>query len=221
MFTNMNSTPWAGLAGVLLTVAMISAAAGVALSGTDFLNYNTSAAAARALDQETDFEAQKAAIDLEYYRALQSVQTQSEQEELRLRREALKRELDQRLAHERKMANLQIELTRLTRYVVLSVGIAAALILSSGAAAFLVLHGRSQLASARAKAVGADLWRDPVWRAEQLRRARAVEIAERRATLQQAEQGSAVGGNGRHSLKISDFPIPIALDPRLESDHLS
>jgi hypothetical protein len=177
----MNSTPLSGLIGIVLVVALIGTIAGLALAGTDLLNSNTSAAAARAQDQETWAHAQHAAIDLklqqakseaeiekitsdlENYRAIQAAQAQAERDKLKLEVAAQQRELNQNLAF-----------TRLTRFVTLAVITLATLIVSVGLATFLVQWGRSRywLPSTQAEAAQAAAWHVPAWRAERIRRAR-------------------------------------------------
>ena len=100
MATNVISL--SGLIGIVLVVAIIAATAGWALCDSDLLNYNTSAAAARAQDQKTQEQTQRAAIDLQYYEAIQATRIQAEQEKLRLELEARQRELDQNLAYQHK-----------------------------------------------------------------------------------------------------------------------
>jgi len=213
----MNSTPLSGLIGIVLVVALIGTVAGLALAGTDLLNSNTSAAAARAQDQETWAQTQKAAIDLklqqakseaeiekitsdlETYEAIQAAQAQAEKDKIGLEVVARQRELDQNLAF-----------TRLTRFAILAVATLATLIVSAGLATFLVQWGRSQWVLAQAKAAQAVAWHVPAWRAEQVRHARARERAERKAALgQQAVSKSATGGNGKHPPKGRPLMRPV------------
>lgn len=207
----MNSTPLSGLIGIVLVVALIGTAAGLALAGTDLLNSNTSAAAARAQDQETWAQAQETSIDLklhraekeaeiakiasdlETYEAIQAAQAQAEKDKIRLEVVARQRELDQNLAF-----------TRLTRFVILAVATLATLIVSAGLATSLVQWSRSRyrLPLTQAEAAQAAAWHVPAWRAEQIRHARARESAGRKAALgQQAVSKSATGGNGKHPPK--------------------
>jgi hypothetical protein len=192
--------------GIVSVVALIGAIAGLGLADTDLLNSNTSAAEARARDQETQERALKAAIDADAYRAegaakiervfsdvtnyiaIQRAQTRAEVERIQLAVEATQHQVEQ-----------DLELARLTRYVVLVAGISAALIMSIGLAIFLIQCGRSRLVLAQAKVPQANLWQVPAWRAAQVRRARERERTERWVALsQQAIEQSIVGGNGKH-----------------------
>jgi hypothetical protein len=194
-----NNTPLAGLLGILVATALIGAISGLALSGTDLLNFNTSAVEARIREQEAQLEADKAAIDLQYYEIIQAARTESEKEELRLELEARKRELEEDLAHQRARNELYLALARPTRYAVLVVGTLATLIVSVGLSVFLIQYGRSRLVLAQAEVTHAAPWHAPAWRAEQIRRAREQEVAERELALgQQAGREPATGGNGRH-----------------------
>jgi len=199
-----NNTPLAGLLGIVVVIAMIGAISGVALSGTDLLNFNTSASEARIREMEAEFQSKKDAIDLQYYAAIQAAQTESEKEALRLELKAKKNMLEQELAHKRAQDELDLELARPTRYVVLAIGTLTALILSVGLAIFLIQYGRSRLVLAQAEATHAHAapWDVYAWRAEQIRRAREREIAERmRAMDQQTTREPGTGGNGKHPSK--------------------
>ena len=198
----MNSAPLSGLIGIVLVVVLIGIIAGLAISGSDLLNYNTNAAAARAQDQKTQEQSQRAAVDLQYYKAIQAARTESEKEILRLELEARQHELEQNLALQRERAEQDLELARLTRYVVLAVGPLATLIVCIGLTAFLIQYGRSLLVLAQNEAARAALWHAPAWRAEQIRLAREREGAERETALaQQTARRPATGGNGRHPPK--------------------
>ena len=201
-----NNTPLVGLIGIVSVVALIGAIAGLGLADTDLLNSNTSAAEARALDQETQEQALKAAIDAGVYRAegaakiervfsdvtnyiaIQRAQTHAEVGKIQLAVEATQQQVEQ-----------DLELARLTRYVTLMAGTSAALIVSIGLAMFLIQCGRSRVTSAQTKGVQMNLWQAPAWRAEQIRRARERERSERRVALsQQTIEQSISGGNGQH-----------------------
>ncbi len=199
-----NNTPLAGLLGIVVVIALIGAISGLALSGTDLLNFNTSAAEAHIREMEAQLQADKTAIDLQYYKAIQAARTESEKEELRLELEAQKRKLEQELAHQRARNELDLVLARLTRYVVLTVGALATLMVSVGLAIFLIQYGRSRLVLAQAEVTHthAASWHVPAWRAEQIRRAREREVAEREVAMGQQTTGkSGTGDNGRHPPK--------------------
>jgi len=202
----MNSTPLSGLIGIIVVVVLIGTVAGLALADTDLLNFNTSAAAARAQDQETQLQGQKATSDMELYqaenaatiekvrsdlanyKAIQAAHTQAEKDKIGLEVTARQRELDQNLA-----------LARLTRLVGLTVVALAALIVIGGLGIFLIQYGRSRVLLAQAQTTQATMWDNPIWRTEQIRQARAREILERQAALgQQAIGQSTTGGNGRY-----------------------
>ena len=199
-----NNTPLAGMLGIIVVIAMIGVISGVAISGTDLLNFNTSAAEARIREMEAQLETDKDAIDLQYHKAIQAARTESEEEALRLELEAQKARLEQELAHQRAQDELDLALARPTRYVVLAVGTLAVLIVSVGLAVFLIQYGRSRLVSAQAEATHAQAapWDVYAWRAEQIRRAREREITERMRAMDQQTTGEpGTGGNGKHPPK--------------------
>ncbi len=104
-----NNIPLAGLLGIVVVIAVIGAISGLALSGTDLLNFNSSAAEAHIRELEAQLQADRAAIDLQYYEAIQAARTELEKEELRLELEAQKRKLEQELAHQREVALARLQ----------------------------------------------------------------------------------------------------------------
>ena len=206
-----NNTPLAGLLGIVVVIAIIGAISGLALSETDLLNFNTSAAEARIRELEAQLQAEKAASDQELYqaeiaaqieqvasdleshKAIESARVQAEKDKIRLEVTARQHKLDQDLA-----------LARLTRFAALIVMTLATLIVSVGLTVFLIQYGRSRLVLAQAEATHTQAapWHVSTWRAEQIRRAREREVAEREAALgQQTTRKPGSGGNGRHRPK--------------------
>ncbi len=202
-----SSSVFGGMIGLVLIVAVLALMAGLALSGTDLLNPTSSDAAARAKNQITsnkerrdaldlevyqvqkENEMTKSAADLEAYKAVQAARAKAEQKKAQLEVEALQHRMEQ-----------ELELARLTRYVLLAIGTLITLIASAGAVVRLVLFSRSRWALAPAQVAHVDPWRDAEWRAQQVRRARENELAERgAAAVCRAVQEPAVSGNGKHS----------------------
>jgi hypothetical protein len=181
----VDRNPNSGLVGVIVVLVVTGMVLGLALSTTDLMNPNQSVAEARAKDAETQVAAQKADIDLAYYRAARA----ADQEKLWLEVEARKRELEQNL-----------RLAELTRYVLLGSGGLSMVVVSSGLAAFLVLYGRGRWTLAKSqKASPAENWQDPHWRAEQIYLAREQERERRQATLAQKTTTKTRGsGNGQY-----------------------
>ena len=84
------SRPLAGLASILLLVAILSVVAAFGFSNTDLANSITRSAEARAKDERTKIDAEKANIDLELYRQ----KVQAEQEQIKINSEKQKKEAE-------------------------------------------------------------------------------------------------------------------------------
>lgn len=84
------SRPLAGLASILLLVAILSAVAAFGFSNTDLANSITRSAEARAKDELTKIDAERANIDLELYRQ----KVQAEQEQIKINSEKQKKEAE-------------------------------------------------------------------------------------------------------------------------------
>ena len=181
----VNQNPNAGLVGVIVVLLIAGLMMGLTVSNTDLVNFNRSAAEARAMDLETQTAAQIAEIDIAYHRAVRA----AEQEELWLGVAATQHELEQ-----------SIRLAELSHYVWLGVGSVSVLCVSVGLATFLVLHGRSRLAIAQTPpSPVAGTWQDPVWREEQIRIARERARAERQGRpLPTTVPNTHNNGNGHH-----------------------
>lgn len=167
----MQSTPLAGLGSVLLIVAVLAFIGGLALSNTDVLNPNTSQSTARSMDAETEYNREKAQIDLRTYQSVQESWAAAQHAQI-LGAQA------EELAH----AKQNREMIGLLQMVLILGGGCALVVLSTAGGYFLVEAGLSRRAARRRDQLDArdDLWRDPVWRREQVRLARAAEMAERR-----------------------------------------
>ena len=198
-----NNTPLAGLVGIILVVALIAVVAGLAASGTDLLNSNTSAAAARERDLATQYKSQinaidaeayraqkeaeieKTALDLENHKTVQAAETQAQLDKIRLQVEAHQRKLDQDLV-----------LARLTTYALVVSGMLTLLALGTGAAIFLGRLGRSRLVLAQAQVTTANAWR--IRQASQARKNGSVGPQTGQA-VKTGQEKFAFGDNGDHS----------------------
>ena len=201
-----NNTPLVGLVSLVIVIAVIAALGALGISGSDILRPNTSAAEARAKDQETKLKDQKAAIDMKSYETIQTARTQAEQEKIRLEVEARQRELEQSLTLQRERAAQDMELVRLTRYALSLAGALAVLIASVGLTVCIIRFSLSRWVPAQPQVVYADPWHDHAWRTDQIRHAHRIEMAERGSALVwRAARKPTVSGNGRHPLE--DKPI--------------
>lgn len=194
-----NNTPLVGLVSLVIVIAVIAALGALGISRSDILRPNTSAAEARAKDQETKLKDQKAAIDMKSYEAIQAARAQAEQEKIRLEVDARQRELEQSLTLQRERAAQDMELVRLTRYALSLAGALAVLIASVGLTVGMIRLSLSRWVPARPQVVYADPWDNHAWKAEQICHAQEVEMAERRSALVwRAARRPTVNGNGRH-----------------------
>jgi len=180
-----------GILGIVTVLGLMGVVMGLALSGSDSLNFSVAEAAARASDQETQVLTQRAEIDLSYYRAIQEARTQAEIERMRIEREAQQRELEYALARQRAQADQDLALAAITRYTMLAVGAIAALAMSAGLAVFFIEFGRSQLLFAQAQAAQAELWRNPIWRSELLRQVSPDQAKHEARSTWQSARGTA------------------------------
>lgn len=182
------SRPLAGLAAILLLAAVLGAFAMFGFSSTDLANSITRSAEARAKDQQTTIDGEKAQVDLEVYRQ----QSQLELEKIQIDQEKQRKQAEIDLAQlqysyqigteqQRIRAQQQLEFERLARLSFLSILVAVALILIIGFGyRFIKYVQLSVTANEQAKAhrenLTANPWRDnPAWKSEQIRNARLRE----------------------------------------------
>lgn len=176
----LNQHPNTGLVSVLLVLLVAGLITGLAISGADVLNPNSSAA-------EAQIAAEEARMRLVQQRAEQAAY----EEKLRIEVDARQRELEQNL-----------RLAELTRYVVLGTGGLSLLIVSTGIATLMVFYGRSRLAYPNTPpASAAGNWQDLDWRAEQIRLAREQEHRLRHnGSKPQTTTKTGAGGNGQSKM---------------------
>ncbi len=188
-----------GIASVVLIAALLGTVAGLAFSGTDLLNFNTSAAQARAIDHDTQIKSQKDAVDLENYKAIKVAQTEAELQKIQLGVEAHKRSLELQVAAGETIRQAQIWLGVL-------VVIAITMILSYCS----IRYAQSHFLFPKVQSSYADPKCNPALRAEIIRQARAQEVAERQAQIaaQFIAKSTAPSGNGRHPSKNK---LPLAM----------
>lgn len=181
----VNQNPYAGLVGIIVVLLVAGLVIGLAISNTDLVNPNSRAVESRARDLEIQAAAQKAEIDLTYYRAVRT----ADQEKLQLDINAKQRELEQNL-----------RLAELSHYVLLGAGGLSLLIVSTGITVFLILCGRNRITRPNTLTVCSEgTWRDPNWRAEQIRLAREREHKIHQIDLaQEMTANVSTGGNGHN-----------------------
>ncbi len=169
----VDQKPYAGLVGIIVVLLVAGLVLGVAVSNMDIFNANRSANETWVRDLENQTVAQKAEIDMAYYRAARA----ADEEKLQLEVVAKQRELEQ-----------DLRLVELSHYVWLGVGGLSLLSVSTGITTFLIFYGRRYVVLAKTpKKVSDGNWRDPSWRAEQIRLARERE-----------RETTHVNGNGSH-----------------------
>jgi hypothetical protein len=191
---NNNSSPFNGLVPVILVLVLIGGIAALALSGSDLTNFITNSAKAKGLTQQLEVQAQKDAIDLSNYKALQDSQAQAQAAKTLAEAEAYQRSLEQQaqfqlqqnqraLDFQRQEDLLKLEASRFTRMALPVAGALAVLVLSLGGAVCLVQIGRSRVMSSRGAAKTGDVWQDNAWKRNQIALARQQERLERSSVL--------------------------------------
>ena len=94
MMTTSSTSLFGGLVGLVIVVAILALVAGAALSGSDLLNPNTSAANAEAITHATESKSEKEALD----RRLLEAQVEAEEKRIRQETVARQRESDRAFA---------------------------------------------------------------------------------------------------------------------------
>lgn len=149
-----NGSPFAGLAKVILVIALITAAAAAALSGSDLFNFITNSGKAKA-------QADRDAIDLRYYGDLKAAETEAAIDKINA---------DSALYADKVKSDIAFNNT--LRLVVVGV---VALIVTGLATVLLVGLLLRIKSAARPGQQAEDIWRDPQIRSREIQRAREVE----------------------------------------------
>ena len=123
------SQPLAGIVGLVVVVALLGGMAFLGLSGTDLANFNTSAAEARARDQQTSIDAKKAEIDLEAYKENAELDKEFQQRRHELELQKLEDDLRQQTETQQNLDLVRVEFDRALRLAALITGSLAALML--------------------------------------------------------------------------------------------
>jgi hypothetical protein len=202
--------------GLAVIIIMLALVAGLAFAGNDLFNPTTSAANAAATALAAQSQAQKEAVDLEAYRAEKSNQADKAAFDLEVYKATRQLEVQ---ARQREL-DLNLEFARQFRQTALLVGASVILILNLVGAYCLVQINRSRLAPVQTQVQAPvqtqvaylDPWQDPDWRALQIRRARAIETAERgTASAWRAAHKLNLSGDGDHSRaepgRITRLPV--------------
>lgn len=205
---------FSGIGKILIAVAVFGAIAGFAISSSDLMHFNTSAATARAMEQQTQSRAakdavdigvyktqkaqeqEKAALDLETYKTNQRLEMENQQrlreQQLQTQRQlaeqelaAQREQLSQQLVIQRAKADQELVLGRLSQYGLLAILAAGMLVLCMGTVYFLIQTGRSRVLMAQAQ-VTDQRQRELERRAEMIRQARANERIFRRAEIKRS-----------------------------------
>lgn len=183
-----NSSPFAGLARVIMTLVSIGVFTGFALSGSDLINFVTNSAKAQAITRQNEILAHKAEIDVENYQALEARKTQLEIERRMAENVAYEESLGQELRLKAQEAAQKMELAERTGYLWAAVGMSSTifLVLCAGAAllGLAIRAGRDHPATATVQVKPPDRWKDRRWRKRQILVARRREKAMRDAFAQ-------------------------------------
>jgi hypothetical protein len=164
-----NSSPFGGLAKVILILIIIGVLVGLVLAGSDVTNFMTNSIKAQAIKNQNDYQAQKDAIDLKNYQAVQAATTQTQIDQLQADNIAHQKMLDQNLQLQTQKAAQDLETGRWISYIEIGIGSFIAFCLGIGSLILVILIGRSRLVMAQARVNQADPWQDAAWRRERIR----------------------------------------------------
>jgi hypothetical protein len=176
-----NNLLFGGLAKVILTLVIIGVLVGLALAGTDLVNFITNNAKAQAIKNQNDFQAQKDAIDLKNYGIVQEALTQNQIDQANADNAAHNISLEQDLQFQIQKAAQALEMDRYLNYA--GIGSVIFLAFCSGIGTFVLLFfvGRSRLVLAQAQTRQADRWQDSGWLKHQIKRSRQYERMQRKS----------------------------------------
>jgi len=164
MSNKYNSSPFSGLAVVIIVLVVIGTIVGLALGGTDLFNFITNPAKVGILKSQGDLDLQKATFDLQQYMQRQTAQTAEEIEQAKVAAVAA--------AQSALIWNEILRLGGFTAVGVLAVAALTVVFLMAAAIKSKILQPK---AAVEMKAY--DPWQDPVLRA------REIEFAKRRERL--------------------------------------
>jgi hypothetical protein len=167
MFSPNNSL-FGGLAAVILTLVIIGAVSGLALSNSDLANPITNAVEAEGIKNQNDFQAGKSAIDLEDYKEVQDTKTQITIDKLWF-------ELEQGLRFQAQKDAQDLEVARLASHFMMGAGVFMAFCFGIGIVVYLTQAGRNRLLLAQSQVRQADPWQDLLWRKQQVKSSRKRE----------------------------------------------
>jgi hypothetical protein len=187
-----NGSPFSGLVSLVLVLVIIGAVAALALSESDLTNFLTNSAKADAIREQNRIQAQKDAIELKNYEALQEIETNLQKEKILADTAAYKRNIEQQLLFQQQQnqqnlelqfqrSNQDLEVSRLTRYVLLGAGVLTMLFISMGLSIFFIQLGRSRVIAVQSVSTLPSRWQDPEWRKKQIASARQREIIARKS----------------------------------------
>jgi hypothetical protein len=191
------NTSITGAAVVLVLVMLIAGSIlGLALANADVMNPHTGRAQARQIEQETDIQVQRAAIDLEYYQRELEAEAQAREEQRRQEAEFRRQQQEQELAYRRERQRMELILLQM-REVVLTTVLGLAILAVGGGIAFCLV------------ALGRERWMSPDGSAEREWRMMARRLAQANERLMRyqglARQPSG-NGDGRWREVVSSEP---------------
>ncbi len=204
-----NTSPFAGLTKVILTLVGIGLVVGLVIAGSDLTNFITNSAKAQAIKNQNDLQAQKDAIDLKNYQAIQETTTQIQIEKLNDERTAYEKSLDQNLQVEAQRAAQDLELSRLFNYAVIGVVVFLTFCIGIGAITLALQIGRSRLLLVQAQSKQLDAWQNLAWRKQQIMLSHALERVEREHQLAKSQSTFQNNNGHRPSTLIPNTPLVI------------
>jgi hypothetical protein len=180
MFPNPSS-PYNGLAKVILVLVGIGLLVGFALTNSDLTNFITNSAKAKGIEQAVEIQTQKDAIDIKNYEAIQNATTQAQKDKIAADNDAYGKSVQQKLDFQNQASALELEMSRLFNYA----KIFTTIILTLSFSFLIILLGWRLSILIRAKTQMSDPWQNRNLRKEMILLARQREQISRATFLHQ------------------------------------
>ncbi len=209
MSTN-NISPFSGLVSVIIVLVLIGAVSALALCESDLTNFLTNSAKADGIKEQNKIKAQKDALELKNYEALQEIELNLQKEKILADSAAYQRQIEQQLLFQQQQnqknlelqsqkSTQELEISRLTALGFAGAGIVAIICISMGLAIFLIQLGRSRVITVQSNLKLSSKWKDPDWRKKQIALARQRELFNR------------IGQTTHEKENTDEEPIPVEI----------
>jgi hypothetical protein len=200
-----NNSLFGGLARVIVILVIIGFLAGLALAGSDMVNFITNSAKSQAIKNQNDLQAKKDAVDIKNYAAVQAAHTQNEIDQANADNAAHERSLEQDLQFQAQKGAQALEMSRTLGYAGIGAGMFLAICAGIGVIIQTSLTGRSRLIIAQARARQAEPWQDLLWRNQQIKRSREFAHMQRKQFVDNAFLNTPPFYSGKTSIPWNSY----------------